>query len=194
MAKAMVSTVRPKARATPRYPMPTLGTPAASTAEPHPPKTSQKVPKNSAAARLPMGMEDLLDSDSGMLACGPKIFRGGSVPQNCRNQKLAEASSVTPAFSASRSRLSVPAGDARLETSGFRVRQSVEIGSFGTQPVGAVAAVGLGGRLGEIPAGPGGPGTCLWCGAVFHGLARRRKCMGHRDSGFDFAGAGRARR
>jgi hypothetical protein len=36
--------------------MPTLGTPAANTADPHPPKTSQNVPKNSAAARLPIGM------------------------------------------------------------------------------------------------------------------------------------------
>src|SRR5258708_10883127 len=57
IAKAMVSTVRPKARATPEYPMPTLGTPAAITAAPHPPNTSQKVPKNSAAARLPIGIE-----------------------------------------------------------------------------------------------------------------------------------------
>src|ERR1700682_2902613 len=48
MAKAMVRTVRPKARATPANPMPRPGKPAASTAAPHPPKTSQKVPKNSA--------------------------------------------------------------------------------------------------------------------------------------------------
>src|SRR6201996_7522157 len=50
MAKAMVSTVRPKARATPTKPMPKAGKAAASTAEPHPPKTSQAVPMNSAAS------------------------------------------------------------------------------------------------------------------------------------------------
>ncbi len=53
MAKAIVRTVRPKAKATPANPMPTEGKPAASTAAPHPPKTSQNVPKNSAAARMP---------------------------------------------------------------------------------------------------------------------------------------------
>src|SRR5271156_4883910 len=52
MAKAMVSTVRPKARATPTKPIPRLGKAAARTALPQPPKTSQKVPKNSAAARF----------------------------------------------------------------------------------------------------------------------------------------------
>src|SRR5271170_6741245 len=56
MANAMVRTVRPKAKATPRKPIPRVGKPADSTAAPHPPKTSQKVPKNSAAARLPMLM------------------------------------------------------------------------------------------------------------------------------------------
>src|SRR5579864_164764 len=60
MAKAMVRTVSPKANATPAKPMPTAGNPAASTAAPHPPKTSQNVPKNSANARLLMGMRSLL--------------------------------------------------------------------------------------------------------------------------------------
>src|SRR5579863_6293407 len=60
MAKAMVSTVSPKASATPANPMPTAGKPAASTAAPHPPNTSQNVPKNSAAARLLIGMASLL--------------------------------------------------------------------------------------------------------------------------------------
>ena len=41
--------------ATPTNPIPTVGKPAARTAAPHPPKTSQNVPKNSAAARLPIG-------------------------------------------------------------------------------------------------------------------------------------------
>jgi hypothetical protein len=57
----MVKTVNPKANATPAYPIPTLGTPAAITAAPHPPNTSQNVPKNSAAARLPIGIASLLE-------------------------------------------------------------------------------------------------------------------------------------
>lgn len=48
MAKAIVNTVRPKASDTPSNPIPTLGNAAASTALPQPPRTSQKVPKNSA--------------------------------------------------------------------------------------------------------------------------------------------------
>src|SRR5271155_1643793 len=70
MAKAMVRTVSPKAKATPRKPMLKLtpgmkdGNAAAKTAEPQPPKTSQKVPKNSAAARFERCME------SPALSCG----------------------------------------------------------------------------------------------------------------------------
>src|ERR1700744_4998301 len=52
MANAIVSTVRPKASATPANPIPKPGKAAASTALPQPPKTSQNVPKNSAIARL----------------------------------------------------------------------------------------------------------------------------------------------
>jgi hypothetical protein len=44
----MVKTVRPKARATPSSPIPTLGKAAAKTALPHPPRTNQNVPTNSA--------------------------------------------------------------------------------------------------------------------------------------------------
>ena len=51
----MVSTVRPKASATPSRPMPTSGKAAASTALPQPPSTSQKVPMNSAARRRDNG-------------------------------------------------------------------------------------------------------------------------------------------
>src|SRR5579864_9198663 len=87
IAKAMVRTVSPKARATPAYPMPTLGTPAASTAEPHPPKTSQKVPKNSAAARLPIGMGDLLSRMKNMSLRGPVSSERKRVAQGDRNQK-----------------------------------------------------------------------------------------------------------
>src|SRR6185295_507489 len=47
-AYAIVNTVRPNARETPVRPIPTSGKVAASTALPHPPNTSQSVPKNSA--------------------------------------------------------------------------------------------------------------------------------------------------
>ena len=58
MAKAIVNTVNPKASATPAKPMPSPGNAAARTALPQPPKTSQKVPKNSAVARLLRLMRD----------------------------------------------------------------------------------------------------------------------------------------
>ena len=48
----MVSTVRPKAKETPRCPIPTSGKPAARTALPQPPKTNQNVPKTSAPSFL----------------------------------------------------------------------------------------------------------------------------------------------
>ena len=50
MAKAMVSTVRPKAKDTPSNPIPTSGKAAARTADPQPPRTSHSVPMNSAAS------------------------------------------------------------------------------------------------------------------------------------------------
>src|SRR5512146_1456226 len=56
MANAMVRTVSPNARATPRNPMPNDGKAAARTALPHPPNTSQNVPKNSATALFPKGI------------------------------------------------------------------------------------------------------------------------------------------
>src|SRR6476620_756710 len=52
----MVSTVSPKAKLTPRNPMPSDGKPAASTALPQPANVSQKVPKNSAPRRRHMTM------------------------------------------------------------------------------------------------------------------------------------------
>ncbi len=58
-AYAIVKTVKPKARATPTNPIPRWGNPAASTAAPQPPNTSQNVPKNSATTRrdisIPIG-------------------------------------------------------------------------------------------------------------------------------------------
>src|SRR4029078_5701051 len=47
-AYAPVTTVKPKASETPSKPIPTSGKAAASTALPQPPRTSQKVPMNSA--------------------------------------------------------------------------------------------------------------------------------------------------
>jgi hypothetical protein len=44
----MVRTVRPKARATPKIPIPLSGIPAAKIALPQPPTTTQNVTKNSA--------------------------------------------------------------------------------------------------------------------------------------------------
>jgi len=58
---AIVSSVRPNASATPRNPIPTFGKPAASTALPHPPKTNQNVPINSAAKRRDMLIAALPD-------------------------------------------------------------------------------------------------------------------------------------
>src|ERR1044071_7746409 len=52
----MLTTVKPKASDTPTKPMPISGNLAASTALPHPPKTSQKVPMNSAVSFFDNGM------------------------------------------------------------------------------------------------------------------------------------------
>src|SRR6478672_114904 len=54
-AYAPDSTVRPNASDTPSRPMPTSGKAAASTALPHPPRTSQKVPIDSAASLESIG-------------------------------------------------------------------------------------------------------------------------------------------
>ena len=53
IANAIVRSVNPKARETPRRPIPTFWKTAASTALPQPPRTSQNVPRNSAVALLP---------------------------------------------------------------------------------------------------------------------------------------------
>src|SRR5712692_6555855 len=57
IAKAIVKTVRPKASETPSNPIPTFGKAAASTALPHPPRTSQNVPRNSAVHRFVSDMK-----------------------------------------------------------------------------------------------------------------------------------------
>src|SRR5258705_4023148 len=72
----MVSTVSPKAKLTPRNPMPSDGKPAASTALPQPANVSQKVPKNSAPRRRHMTMSpprgSRLQSHFFMSELGPK--------------------------------------------------------------------------------------------------------------------------
>src|SRR5579863_817205 len=55
---AIVRSVSPKASATPAKPIPVFGKPAANTALPQPPKTSQNVPKHSAASRRDRGILD----------------------------------------------------------------------------------------------------------------------------------------
>src|SRR5271157_744244 len=52
----MVNTVRPNAKATPKKPIPSCGNAASRTAAPHPPKTSQNVPMNSAASFFDRGI------------------------------------------------------------------------------------------------------------------------------------------
>jgi hypothetical protein len=69
MANAMLSTVNPKARETPTKAIPKFRVVlpevsrnlAASTALPHPPNTSQQVPRISAMSRLARGMFSFLE-------------------------------------------------------------------------------------------------------------------------------------
>src|SRR5262245_12245763 len=53
-AYTIVTTVRPKAKAIPKTPMPSWGIPALRSALPQPAKTNQKVPSASAANRCPI--------------------------------------------------------------------------------------------------------------------------------------------
>src|SRR5690348_9680215 len=96
---------------------------------------------------------------------------------------------VTNAFLASQSRLSVLFGDARLETGGFCNRQSVESTGIRAQPRFAVAPIGNGRGLGEIPARAGGPGTGVRGSPFLNRVARRGQSLGNGDSGLDVAGA-----
>ena len=57
MAKAMVNTVRPNAKETPRSPMPTSGKAAASTALPHPPSTNPGVLQQALSEQLDLPWE-----------------------------------------------------------------------------------------------------------------------------------------
>jgi hypothetical protein len=80
----MVSTVNPKAKLTPRNPMPSDGKPAANTALPQPANVSQKVPKNSAPRRrcitmFPRGVVAFRSTRSGSLRSRLNTQRGLSV-------------------------------------------------------------------------------------------------------------------
>jgi hypothetical protein len=60
IAYAIVTTANPNASATPTNPIPDCGKAASNTAAPHPPNTSQNVPRNSAASFFDRGMERIL--------------------------------------------------------------------------------------------------------------------------------------
>src|SRR5215831_17443774 len=83
----MVSTVSPKAKLTPRNPMPSVGKPAASTALPQPAKISQKVPKNSAPRRQ---LTDQPVLELPVTACGaaPTPANAAGVSANSRGAPL----------------------------------------------------------------------------------------------------------
>src|ERR1700676_3180442 len=80
IVNAIVNRVRPKASATPRNPIPVFGKPAASTALPHPPKTSQKVPINSAVKR-----RDILMAASSKKSKINQPYRGAQLNANQTN-------------------------------------------------------------------------------------------------------------
>jgi hypothetical protein len=88
----MVTTVRPKAKETPANPMPSSGNPAARTALPHPPKTNQKVPINSASngrviiAKTPKKIDENRVNPSEYPLCMAMTQRQGYFKQ-CHKQK-----------------------------------------------------------------------------------------------------------
>src|ERR1700747_2175863 len=99
----MVSTVRPKARATPSIPIPTCGTPAAITALPQPPNVNQKVPIASAANLLPFitilpGYEVVVRNAKGPLrwqkgatgSCRPEANGAHSINLSARDRAQVE--------------------------------------------------------------------------------------------------------
>src|SRR6476620_3211668 len=86
----MVSTVSPKAKLTPRNPMPSDGKPAASTALPQPANVSQKVPKNSAPRRRHMTM--FLPRGS----CLPSHFFMSELGQNRKSSTRAHVFRFAP--------------------------------------------------------------------------------------------------
>src|SRR5579883_3521215 len=85
-----VSTVSPNASATPTKPMPSCGKAAASTALPQPPRTSQNVPRNSAAifeymSALPLNTEPSRQRSRSLLRSSWDFHwgaRGGGGPEH----------------------------------------------------------------------------------------------------------------
>src|SRR5581483_2617146 len=103
----MVRTVRPKASATPANPIPSPGNAAASTADPHPPNTSQNVPINSANDLLESGMlsSSLLTTDATIRHMKRREFLAGCAAAAAAAQSACEyvpasssAASAPPAF------------------------------------------------------------------------------------------------
>src|ERR1700730_15827003 len=75
IAYAMVKTVRPNASETPTNPMPSVGNAAANTALPQPPRTSQRVPMNSATKRLDMAEFPFLELlDATLMGNAPDVY------------------------------------------------------------------------------------------------------------------------
>src|SRR3546814_2742601 len=97
----MVSKVRPKARLTPSRPMPTSGKAAASTALPHPPKTSQNVPKVSANNLLLIGT--ILSSCCAAPPSCRVSWRGGSASDAGKGDAEEERARERSAFTGARS-------------------------------------------------------------------------------------------
>src|SRR4051812_12037873 len=90
MAYAIVSTVNPNAKLTPSRPMPTFGNAAARTALPHPPKTSQNVPMNSAIALLPKDITFLsLIKPTISQRHRPPFYVPDPSPRHCPNRAIA---------------------------------------------------------------------------------------------------------
>ena len=94
MAKAIVSTVSPKASATPSSPIPTCGNAAASTALPQPPNTSQNVPRNSAAARLVSDIETPLSLS--FITAASSSLTARAEPYNIRSLGDSRSRTLAP--------------------------------------------------------------------------------------------------
>src|SRR5581483_3821110 len=87
IANAIVKTVRPNASETPRRPILTWGNAAANTALPHPPRTNQNVPMNSAVHRF---VSDMKLSFQSVKGCDEVVENGGYPSVNRRHLSAAQ--------------------------------------------------------------------------------------------------------